>query len=180
MLNSKKLDLEWNPLNEGWSLMKNILANMSLSFLSRPVIYSHSFILLLPVASWFHLSSLYVEDSALICCLWWTVMGHCTPLHSTRTVPCLFLYIKALCLAWMPVCFPFSHFLYHFAFTLACLWSIWMFPPLPHPVLRWFTPAQFEHSPLVGCEVMNISDLHRTSWIAAINLAGESSCHPIC
>lgn len=51
--------------------------------------------------------------------------------------------------------------------------SVQMFPPHPHSILRWSTPARLRHSPLIcylnssSREVMNISDLHRASWLAA-------------
>lgn len=51
MLNSKKLDLEWNPFNEGWSLMKNILTNMFLSFLSTLTHLSRCCLLIPPFLS---------------------------------------------------------------------------------------------------------------------------------
>lgn len=177
ILNSKKLDLEWIPFNEGWSLMKNPEEQVSFFFIpSRDLLW----LICLAVAC-----SLLIPPFLSVC------GGLCSnllplmdsdgaPLHSAYTVPCLFLYIKALRLAWVSVCFPFFT-----SFTILSLLSPASVPSrcFHHFHILSSTGLHLLNSdtPLssaVRSWASQISD--RTSWIAAINLAGENSCRPIC
>lgn len=65
-------------------LDENIPTNIPFS--SHPVI-SRLFISLLSIASFFTFPLRLI----CICWLWWTLIGHCSPLHNTHTLPSIIL-----------------------------------------------------------------------------------------